>query len=151
MSEHSHALISAWLLVSPKNTAEQLWQKLYGLKLSGPFQKIFRTPDLELHSMDSFNPSSCPEVHTQSLIAVLTTHTWPRWERLDPELKVMYSVWAKEKESQPSLNSQALWARSSGLVITMVSLTLGGRHSGACSCQVLQQSSCLKRHGTNPG
>lgn len=127
----------SWAVVTETVWPEIIW----------PISKILRTPDLELHSMDAFNPSSCPEVHTQSLIAVLTTHTRPRWERLDPELKVTYSVGAKEKESQPSLNSRALWAKSGGLVITMVSLTLGCKHSGACSCQVLQQSSGLKRHG----
>lgn len=54
------------------------------------------------------NPNSGPEVHTQSLIAVLTTPRWPRWEREDPEPKVMYPVWAKEKESQPSSNPSGL-------------------------------------------
>lgn len=86
-------VVAAWLRVSAKDTAEQLWQKPCGLKLSGPFQKVFRTPDLELRSMDSFTPSSGPEVHTQSLIAVLTTHTWT----LNPEWCIH---WAKEKESQ---------------------------------------------------
>lgn len=72
-------------------------------------QKMFKIPDLELHSMNSsFNPNMCLEAHIQSLISVLTTQTRSPWEREDLKTQSDISNLRERKGESSNLKPTAL-------------------------------------------